>query len=613
MFRLARIKKKAQTAAEVAVFGAVMIFVIGMIVRQTMGSSYQQNQSLKAMRLAMATSFKYSQGLMGLGGTDGTMSHNTATILFVEDRLTADSAKYGAIDRTPYMLSASATHSRNLYMDLDAGFNFDLPIYDVFVNGKHFPFTTARFRRVCLRECLTEANPCPANQLCKNSWQQPNLPCVPGDCAASCPDFADGGCDTPMSNPPWDPAANGDIALWDPPWNNSSWDDNCGQQTMACSTCELFDMDGNSYCNPACTGCTNCTPGSSQTYVKTVGCMRLYTRMYNHPQVAEWCDHDGGGPQRQCPAVPADCPNCNLTANERFDLDRSGGSFLSTSVPPFDPALADPDVLEPPLPNEIGYHDFQWQWYLVMAFDEAFSPVWVWDTPPPPPVPTWSRAEGVNSSTSENFSVDVDGDFKMENIAFDTLVTDSLTGVITKFQVLDYQAGDFDPTRNEHEAGPVPGFREDAAMYSFGMMGGTGTYLRIREGKDLLGPGTGQFIRTVNQKDQIDLIERQFQLSNDTHRFCDRNGDVTAVGSPDWAGAGWSAQVPNPMEACTNSSIADTPTCFSGPNIDKICMDQNPARLIIFVRSRIASGHGRKWVTPMDVDDYIDLTPPMGQ
>ncbi len=608
MFRLTRIEKKAQTAAEVAVFGAVMIFVIGMIVRQAMGSSYQQNQSLKAMRLAMATSFKYSQGLMGLGGDDGTMSHNTATILFVEDRLTADSAKYGAIDRTPYMLSASATHSRNLYyMDLDVGYNYDLPIYDVFVNGRHFPFTTARFRRVCLRECLTDTTGlCPADQLCKNSWQQPNLPCVLGDCAASCPDFAVGGCDTPMSNPPWDPAANGDIALWDPPWNNNSWDDNCGQQTRSCSTCELIGAPND--CNPDCVGCTNCTPSSSQTFVRTVGCMRLYTRMYNHPQVTEWCDHDGPvPPARECPAVPADCPNCNLTPDERFDLDRSGASF----APPFDPALADPDVPAPD-PDAISREYFQWQWYLVMAFDEAFSPVSVWGGLQPPPVPTWSRAEGVNSSTSENFSVDVDADLKVESIAFDTLVTDPLTGVITKFQVLDYQAGDFDPTKNENEAGPMPGFREDAAMYSFGMMGGTGTYLRIREGRDLLGPGTGQFIRTTNQKDQIDLVERQFQLSNDTHRFCDRNGDVTAVGSPDWAGAGWSAQAPNPMEACVNTSIVNAPTCFSGPNIDKICMDQDPARLIIFVRSRIASGHGRKWVTPMDVDDYVDLTPPPG-
>jgi hypothetical protein len=38
----------------------------------------------------------------------------------VKFRLTVDSAKYGAIDRTPFVVGASATYSRNLFLPVDA-------------------------------------------------------------------------------------------------------------------------------------------------------------------------------------------------------------------------------------------------------------------------------------------------------------------------------------------------------------------------------------------------------------------------------------------------------------------------------------------------------------
>ena len=89
----------AQTVTELAVFGGVFVFVLGLIIRQGMSYSYQQNQTLKAMRMAMQMSFRFSEGLeeFALPGT-GTVSRNTSTVVLVEDRLNASADKFGATD-----------------------------------------------------------------------------------------------------------------------------------------------------------------------------------------------------------------------------------------------------------------------------------------------------------------------------------------------------------------------------------------------------------------------------------------------------------------------------------------------------------------------------------
>jgi hypothetical protein len=52
--------KKAQAAVELAVFGAILIFVLGTIVRSAVGNSFTQNQNFKAMRMAMLASWQGS-------------------------------------------------------------------------------------------------------------------------------------------------------------------------------------------------------------------------------------------------------------------------------------------------------------------------------------------------------------------------------------------------------------------------------------------------------------------------------------------------------------------------------------------------------------------------
>lgn len=144
----------AQTTLELAIFGSVIIFLIGLIVRTVLGTAYQQDTRLKAFRMAMLTSFEFSEGIKAPPGDwqDGTASRNNATVFILEDRLTAQSAKYGAVDRTPQISMGSASHTRNLFMPIDAGEFANLPMTDFFVNGVHFPLTAAGLRTYPLNQ-----------------------------------------------------------------------------------------------------------------------------------------------------------------------------------------------------------------------------------------------------------------------------------------------------------------------------------------------------------------------------------------------------------------------------------------------------------------------------
>src|SRR6185503_5692568 len=153
-------KNTAQTATELAVFGAILIFLIGLIVQQAMEIHHLQNQNLKSLRLAMKFSYVHSAGLAGPtrimnNQIAGNKSRDFASILIIEDRLSTDAGKFGAMNRAPSVSGSSGTHSRNYFMPLDANRIVDVPKYDIFVNGKHIPLATGDFKTVCLTQ--TEA------------------------------------------------------------------------------------------------------------------------------------------------------------------------------------------------------------------------------------------------------------------------------------------------------------------------------------------------------------------------------------------------------------------------------------------------------------------------
>ncbi len=543
---------KGQSAVELAVFGSILIFVIGIIVRQSLGVNYQQHQSFKALRTAMTLSYKYSEGLappifevecmnqvikgdsdICMGGRDGTASRNTASVVMIEDRLVAESGKYAAVDRSPQISFGSASHSRNVSMPVDGGEHWNLPIYDIFINGQQFPFTTADF-----------------------------------------------------------------IVFFK---NTPIWD-------FSYFALPVF-----------------------------------YKIVVNQRENEEWCN--GFAFLENVQPFGRPCPGGRREADERFDLDRDG----TTDVPRY------------PEDERIN---FSWQW----------SPV---------------NPDQIDVVEGNNTVLDLDGDLKEERF---------LGGEGGPTGVLDFQMGDIDFTYDKNDERdfkqnkpckrlgrqficpkPRPGLLDDLQMFTFVKSSKNsserGTYLSIEEGKlfqNIPGKEEKQFIRNVQKQDQVDVIQRAIQLSNNTGRFCHR-----LTNRPTRPGAligglptGIWRDLPNPVEVCCRngtchdrlkeyvapscglSTTSNPPpeecNCYSPLMASRTCMEVGQKRPEvdesvydteekdvpedevedekrralrereryefegrfppkIFVRSRPYRRGGHKWATDVSEDEYLDV------
>lgn len=134
-----KFRGRAQTATELAIFGSVLIFVLGVVIRSALHANLNQNQALEGIRRSFKMSYDSAYAFEA--------RRNSSTLLFVEDRTTADVGKYGSQSRVPIMMSSSGTFSNNLYMPIESSHTEDLPVMDMFINGQHFVFTTAGMRR----------------------------------------------------------------------------------------------------------------------------------------------------------------------------------------------------------------------------------------------------------------------------------------------------------------------------------------------------------------------------------------------------------------------------------------------------------------------------------
>src|SRR6185436_10830018 len=134
--------RKAQTATELAIFGAVLMFIIGTMVRQAHNANLAQNQTYRAMRLALTKSYLASEA--------GLPSRNVASVIIVEDRLSPSSDKYGPLSRFPVAISGSGSHTREFFQPpsfpSDPLNDGELPRVDVYINGVFFPLTVAGYK-----------------------------------------------------------------------------------------------------------------------------------------------------------------------------------------------------------------------------------------------------------------------------------------------------------------------------------------------------------------------------------------------------------------------------------------------------------------------------------
>lgn len=586
--------KKAQTALELAVFGSILIFILGTIISSSVNRSNQQHAILKAARMALAMSHQTTI-------SNTVAGRNMATVMIIEDRLTAASAKYGAIDRAPFMTQGSGMHSTNLFMPVNFRDLEDLPVFDMFINGKHFVFTTAGFKSVVLAVACTIGDPG-----CDGGFQ-------PGEYETLCP---------------------------------GNWEPECLVSQDV--TLTMLPCAGVSPCPPpsppaAAGSCPNgCDPTVLDMYEFSVssaevnvGCAKLYTVVDNHPSIDAWCDDASG--TTMC---PPDCSvtqgaGCNMPVDQRFDLDRGLAGF-------------------PPATDPTDYEDFSWQWFMVMGVNEKWlnsrrARMMAGNQMSGFPTaefmssePVLNMAEGIvlpgGGSKIKNATLDVDCDLKLETIMpnvedVDPKPNASRNGIITRIGVQDPNEGDLDFTYNSSDellGIEQFGFTRDVRLFTFIrddtdlLRGDTGTYFEIDEGK-LFG-NNRQFIRTTSKKDQVDLIERVWQLSNNTGRYCGADGyaatdptiwgnnnnftDASNVLHTDITAGESIRNYVNPVEVCAT----DSDGCYTTANVNRTCMatftdeDTGMERHLIFVRSRIQDLHGRKWVTEMGTDPYIDFT-----
>jgi hypothetical protein len=107
-------RKRAQAVLELATFGAVILFIIGLIINQGLSSAYQQNSALQSMRLAMLQSYRSSQKF------PTETAYNTTTFVLVDDRLSEGANRYGATDRQSIVASGSGSLTKNVFFPVDA-------------------------------------------------------------------------------------------------------------------------------------------------------------------------------------------------------------------------------------------------------------------------------------------------------------------------------------------------------------------------------------------------------------------------------------------------------------------------------------------------------------
>jgi len=138
-------KIAAQAAAELAIFGAILLFLIGGIIRVGFQQGQSMDISLRVFRMALGESWRTAQGKYHQTGYY-SIARNNSSVFLLEDRLSVDAGqKFGTRDRSPFIASGAGTFSQTLLYSFDWNSVVDVPVTDFFINGQRFPLTVAAF------------------------------------------------------------------------------------------------------------------------------------------------------------------------------------------------------------------------------------------------------------------------------------------------------------------------------------------------------------------------------------------------------------------------------------------------------------------------------------
>ncbi len=596
---------------ELAVFGAILVFILGIMIRQSLTFNYAQSQNFKAMRMAMAESFKTAEA--------GHAARNSASLVFIEDRISTEIGKYGALTRTPAFAAANATFSKNLSLPIDypsiatdnnpnicnskypGCFSHDCSGGLFFDGGSGDGGGGESFLGPLENKDIEFAwNPF----MCPSAYAQTPPPDPRSDpCCSPC-NFVDcqitptDGCCTRSGCEAIDCAANPSHPCCPPQGCPAVLDCVNNPQDRCCfpNGCPLVNcvVNPQSECcfNPGCriVDCANNpTSDCCRQDVLPPGCesekdlpvMDMFIngkhftftqagfREYDltkgspspHPEIypqARW-DADWDQPAWGCPnmrVLYTFVPNFSAEGIENtwkpnceacFDLDRDG-------------------IVDVPADQR---KDFDWQWQKVCAK---------------------TGGAGINLARGKHVRLDVDGDLKEETI-LQMVDEDGVTYTpqeeprkgdhrIIKVRVLDDQEGDIDSTWSKNPATnggkSRPGLRDELQIYTYTR---EGTYLLLEEGKDVNPePSGNQTVVSTQKRNNADIIQRMIQLSNNTGRFC-------------------TGGLPNKRENPDVEVCATNEDCFKPDNIYKTCFATDT--LMLYVRSRIGDLRGRKWITDL--------------
>ncbi|MBI3601837.1 MAG: hypothetical protein HY209_02985 [Candidatus Omnitrophica bacterium] len=547
--------KKGQAIVEAAIFGAILIFLMGTILRTHVSVSQNQNHQIKALKLALLQSFK--------GYNHKTSSRNSSSVLFVEDRLSPDVNKFAAIDRSPFIAGGSGTMSNRLFYPVDAGeIGSNLPITDIFINGQHFPLTTASlvFRRIY--QPAPGVYPSVPGETCPldtndpehyNCLQQQNEYLTP----ATCP--------TPPCSPYplfFTMAVNGTVQY-------------CYNTTQLTATCHnnVLNQLQSFHLTRQWSG-----PSLSFTPNKEVD-----SSMYPY-MTWQWQAVKGTGDNVNIVKQNQDGSAPNTDNNGKINVDKTNDAYPSLDVDGdkkeetvYAVTCQSSNSLQSTIDGVDDQYKINGKILLLdngtvlgnsgllakLGFDCSSST-------------TCIKTDGSNQSLEcdPNASTFLKCKFKADSSISGCTNNAPITGVIA----LDTQLGDIDQTFDSSSHGPTPGLQGNMGIYTEVR---PGTFLQIKEGK-LYNPETHQMVRSISSKDSVDFISRTFQLSNDTRRFC------PAVGTtPELTVDGES----NPVQVCVDGT---TTTCFDD-NSRKTCFDR--VNRILYIRTNVGDNRTRKWFT----------------
>ncbi len=133
--------KKGQAILELALFGSILIFCLGVLIRYGLSMNYSQHLQMQAFRQAVKRAYD-----------DGRDTFVNASYSILEDKPIPDPADpYGLSERSIFGASASAVWSNQVYGAPTYDAISDLPRVDYQINGKRYSFTTGAFKEVSYR------------------------------------------------------------------------------------------------------------------------------------------------------------------------------------------------------------------------------------------------------------------------------------------------------------------------------------------------------------------------------------------------------------------------------------------------------------------------------